>query len=415
MFHTYFTGIRGKRGPIDDMAVVEDAPGGDDVAGGVTGNGELHYRLRQQSVLADFGIEALRARQLGPMLQRAVELCAEGMRSHYCKFLEYRHASDRLLVRTGVGWRDGVVGTIEMGADPGSPAGFAYKTGEAVISNHLGAETRFRTPGFMADHGIRRAINVLVHAGGDRYGVLEVDSPDQGRFEAADLAFMQGFANLIGVAIERQAAEHRLNDALQHQELLTREASHRVKNSLSLVSAMLNLQMQEDEDPRITRMLGDAQARIAAIAQAHDQLWRGDKVGVVCLDDLVGGIVGQLGEQSPGHALTCEIEALELSADAAIPIGLLVTELVTNAIKYAYGDEGGPIAVTIGRQDEALTVTVTDRGQGLPPGFDIAAACRRSLGMRMIASLVRQLRGDMQFQDAEPGVRVVVRTDPRGM
>jgi len=393
------------------MAVVESAPGGD----GLAGDGELHYRLRQQSVLADFGIEALRARELEPMLQRAVELCAEGMRSHYCKFLEYRHASDRLLVRTGVGWRDGVVGQVEMGADPGSPAGFAYRTGEAVISNHLGSEVRFRTPGFMADHHIRRAINVLVHAGGDRYGVLEVDSPDEGRFEAADLAFMQGFANLIGVAIERQAAEHRLNEALEHQELLTREASHRVKNSLALVSAMLNLQMQEDEDPRITRMLGDAQARIAAIAQAHDQLWRGDKVGVVCLDDLVCGIVGQLGEQSPGHDLSCAIVSLELSADTAIPIGLLVTELVTNAIKYAYGEAGGPIAVAIDHQDEALIVSVTDRGQGLPAGFDLATASRHSLGMRMIASLVRQLRGELRFENAEPGVRVVVRTDPRGM
>ncbi len=393
------------------MAVVEDAPG----SGGVTGNGELHYRLHQQSVLADFGIEALRARDLDPMLQRAVELCAEGMRSRYCKFLEYRSGSGRLLVRTGVGWRDGVVGHTEMGADPGSPAGFAYQTGHPVISNHLGDETRFRTPNFMADHRIRRAINVLVHAGGDRYGVLEVDSPDEGQFEAADLAFMQGFANLIGVAIERQAAEQRLNDALQHQELLTREASHRVKNSLALVSAMLNLQMQEDEDPRITRMLGDAQARIAAIAQAHDQLWRGDKVGVVCLDDLVGGIVSQLGEQSPAHDLSCAIVPLELSADTAIPIGLLVTELVTNAIKYAYGDAGGPIAVTIDRQDERLTVAVTDRGHGLPAGFDLAIASRRSLGMRMIASLVRQLRGEMRFEDAGPGVRVVVSTDPRGM
>ncbi|GAA3720865.1 histidine kinase dimerization/phosphoacceptor domain -containing protein [Sphingomonas cynarae] len=393
------------------MAVVEDAPGN----GGVAGHGELHYRLRQQSVLADFGIEALRARDLDPMLQRAVELCADGMRSHYCKFLEYKGSSGRLLVRTGVGWRDGVVGQIEMGADTGSPAGFAYQTGQAVISNHLGDETRFRTPGFMADHGIRRAINVLVHAGGHHYGVLEVDSPDEGRFEAADLAFMQGFANLIGVAIERQAAEHRLNDALQHQELLTREASHRVKNSLALVSAMLNLQMQEDEDPRITRMLGDAQARIAAIAQAHDQLWRGEKVGVVCLDDLVGGIVTQLGEQSPTHDLTCAIVPLELSADTAIPIGLLVTELVTNAIKYAYGEAGGPIAVTIDRQDDALIVTVTDRGHGLPADFGIATASRRSLGMRMIASLVRQLRGEIRFEDAGPGVRVVVRTDPRGM
>ncbi|KQU56057.1 histidine kinase [Sphingomonas sp. Leaf339] len=389
--------------------MVEESPGGD----APPGAGELEYRLRQQSVLADFGIEALRARDLDPLLQRAVELCADGMQSRYCKFLEGCPDRDKLIVRTGVGWRAGVVGQVEMRSDLGSPAGFAYQTGEPVISNHLENETRFRTPAFMADHQIRRAINVLVHAGGDRFGVLEVDSPDEGKFEAADLAFMQGFANLIGVAIERQQTEARLNDALVHQELLTREASHRVKNSLALVSAMLNLQMQEDDDPRISRLLGDAQARITAIAQAHDQLWRGDKVGIVQLDDLVGGIVAQLREQSAGHDIACDVVDIELSADAAIPIGLLVTELVTNAIKYAYGDETGPITVQITVADERMSIVVADRGIGLPADVEGKAASRTSLGMRMIHSLVRQLRGDIVFEDAGPGVRVCVTASPR--
>ncbi len=389
--------------------MVEESPGGDQAPGA----GELQYRLQQQSVLAKFGIEALRARDLHPMLQRAVELCAEGMRSRYCKFLEHCEDDDVLLVRNGVGWRDGVVGSTEMRADLGSPAGYAYHTGEAVISNHLENETRFRTPGFMADHHIRRAINVLVEAGGRRFGVLEVDSPDEGKFEASDLAFMQGFANLIGVAIERQEAERRLNDALEHQELLTREASHRVKNSLAMVSGLLNLQMQSDPDERITRLLGDAQARITAIAQAHDRLWRGDQVGIVGLDDLIGGIIEQLREQAPLHAIDCDVARIHISADSAIPIGLLVTELVTNAIKYAYAD-GGAIAVRVIERDGDLHLTVSDQGAGLPADFDLKAASRQSLGMRMIASLARQLRGELHYEDATPGTRAVLAMpDPR--
>lgn len=391
------------------MAVVEHSPGGDEAPGA----GELQYRLQQQSVLAKFGIEALRARDLQPMLQRAVELCAEGMRSRYCKFLEHCTDENVLLVRNGVGWREGVVAGTEMRADLGSPAGYAYHTGEAVISNHLENETRFRTPGFMADHHIRRAINVLVEAGGRRFGVLEVDSPDEGKFEASDLAFMQGFANLIGVAIERQEAERRLNHALEHQELLTREASHRVKNSLAMVSGLLNLQMQADPDERITRLLGDAQARITAIAQAHDRLWRGDQVGIVALDDLIGGIVEHLREQAPLHVIHCDVARAHISADAAIPIGLLVTELVTNAIKYAYG-AGGDIHVAIAERDGAFHLAVTDRGHGLPAGFALKAASRQSLGMRMIVSLSRQLRGELVYEDAGPGTRAtLVMPDPR--
>lgn len=393
------------------MAVVEQAQGEDME---VAGAGQLHYRLRQQSVLAAFGIEALRARDLDPMLQRATELCAEGMRSRFCKFLEYRADRETLLVRTGVGWGPGVVGSTEMRTDLGSPAGFALQTGQGVISNHLDQEERFRTPQFMADHNIRRAINVLVEASGQRYGVLEVDSPDEGRFEEADLAFMQGFANLIGVAIERQEAERRLAEAVEHQQLLTREASHRVKNSLALVSAMLNLQKQEDDDPRVLRMLNDAQARITAIAQTHDQLWRGDRVGIVSLDHLACGIAEQLAEQSKNHQVHCDIEAVEISADTAIPIGLMLTELLTNAIKYAYDEEGGAIDVALHARDGHIILSVRDHGKGLPADFDMKAASRHSLGMRMITSLARQLRGEVRFEDAAPGTcATLTMPDPR--
>lgn len=390
------------------MVVVEQPPGGEETPT----SGELQYRLHQQSVLAAFGIEALRSRDPGPMLQRAVELVADGMGSRFSKFLERCPDNQALLVRNGVGWDDGVVGQAEMHADASSPGGYAFHSGEAVISNHLENEERFRTPDFMARHGIRRAINVLVEAGGEKFGVLEVDSPDEGEFESADLAFMQGFANLIGVAIERQRAETRLNQAIEHQELLTREASHRVKNSLSMVSAMLNLQMQDDDDPRIARLLGDAQARISAIAQAHDKLWRGERVGMVVLDELVCGIVDQLREQS-GAEITCDVAGIEISADAAIPIGLVVTELVTNAVKYA-GD-AGPIGVEIAEDEGRLTVEVRDHGAGMPAGFDVKAASRESLGMRMIASLSRQLHGAIDFGNAGPGVRAVLTfPDPRG-
>ncbi|MBD8471329.1 GAF domain-containing protein [Sphingomonas sp. CFBP 8765] len=348
------------------------------------------------------------------MLQRATELCGEGMRSKYCKFLEYRPEQDSLLVRAGIGWAPGVVGSAEMRTDLASPAGFALETGQPVISNHLENEERFRTPAFMAEHHIRRAINVLVETSGKRFGVLEVDSPDEGKFEPADLAFMQGFANLIGVAIERQQAEQRLSDAMEHQELLTREASHRVKNSLALVSAMLNLQMQEDDDPRITRLLGDAQARITAIAQTHDQLWRGEQVGIVALDDLVCGIATGLAEQAPLHRIDCDIDAIRISADTAIPLGLLVTELVTNAIKYAYGEGGGVIAVTIRNADGRILLTVSDDGVGLPADFDLKAASRKSLGMRMIGSLARQLRGTIAIENAARGTCAVLDIpDPR--
>ncbi len=367
----------------------------------------VRYRLDQQRILAEFGGIALRSRDIDEIVRAAVELAARGMRTRLAKFLHRDGQGGALIVRAGIGWDDGVVGQAEMGDDMASPAGFAFRTGEAVISNHLREEKRFRTPDFMADHGVKRAINVLVEANGTRFGVLEVDSRQDGRFEEDDLAFMQGFANLIGVAIERLDAEANLRAAIEHQELLTREASHRVKNSLAMVSAMLNLQMREDDDPRVQRMLGDAQARIVAIGQAHDQLWQGDRVGVVALDRLLCGIVDGLREQAPDHAIDCDIAPLVVSGDTAIPLGLLVTELVTNAIKYAYGDGGGPVWIETCCDDGALTLVVADRGVGLPAGLDPNAARPTSLGMRMVTSLTRQLGGTLAFEDAGPGTRAV--------
>ncbi len=376
------------------MAVVEEAP----EAASPPGGDAIEYRLRQQRILAEFGMVALRSRDIDAMLQRATELCAEGMGSRYAKFLSAPDSDQRMRVEAGVGWDAGVVGNASLGGDTASPAGFAFKTGEPVISNHLEGEERFRTPEMMADHSIRRAINVLVEADGKRYGVLEVDSEGEGTFDADDLAFMQGFANLIGVAIERQQAEARLNASIEHQELLVREASHRVKNSLALVSAMLTLQMQADDDPRLNRLLGDAQARITAIAQTHDQLWRGARVGIVALDDLSCGLANALAEQSPQHEIVCHAEAIELSADTAIPLGLVLTELVTNAIKYAYPEgEGGPITIRIARKGGQIEMAVEDEGAGLPADFDLKAQSRRSLGTRMIVSLTRQLGGEIEM------------------
>lgn len=166
---------------------------------------ELGYRLRQQTLMAEFGLHAVRSTDIDSLLQCAAELCAQGMNTGFAKALEWLPQENRLLVRAGVGWSEGVVGKATISADPECPAGFVVHTGQPVITNHLAPETRFRTPRLLLEHGVKRAINVIVrgHEKGQPFGVLAVDSPFEGRFDEADIAFMQGFANLLGVAIER--------------------------------------------------------------------------------------------------------------------------------------------------------------------------------------------------------------------
>ncbi|SDN66811.1 Two-component sensor histidine kinase, contains HisKA and HATPase domains [Methylobacterium phyllostachyos] len=402
-----------------DLTAVETSPSAPaEPAQPDSAHPDLDYRLRQQIILSEFGVEALRGTDVDHLLQRAAELCAEGMGAEFCKALEYKPGADTLLVRAGVGWGPDVIGKARVGADLASPAGFALKTGRPVISNHLADETRFRTPQLMAEHGIRRAINVLIENREGAFGVLEVDDTREGMFEEADIAFMQGFANLLGGAIERQRTESLLRAALARQDLLAREMSHRVKNSLAIVASLLALQARAAEaEPAVQTALTDARSRVEAIAGVHDQLWRqGDAVagdgagegvpGELDLAPFLEKLVANLAGGRPDQRLACTAAPYRISADRAIPIGLLVNELVTNALKYAYPPEthpeGGEIRVWAEPRPGSLVVEVADDGVGLPPDFEIGRASK-SLGMRVVGSLTRQLGGQLTTPETPRG------------
>lgn len=365
---------------------------------------ELPYRLRQQSLLGEFGRIAMQTREFRQILQRATELCAQGLQARFAKVLEYLPDENRLMVRAGVGWASDTIDTVSLAADIGSPAGYAYQTGETVISNHLEAETRFRTPQLLADHGVRRAIDVMIERGGDGkafFGVLEVDSADPGQFDQADADFLAGFAGLLGIAIERQQADAKLQEALEHQALLTREMSHRVKNSLTSVVGLLRVQARSAQSQDVKNALENASLRVATIAQVHDHLWRGSQIGFIDLADFMSELCKKLKGTTGRFALHCHADSMLLSADHAIPLGLLINELVANAVKYAYPEGAGAIEVNAREIEGHLRVEVSDQGIGLPNGFDIDQP-RASLGFKVITSLVRQLRGHLKFVSNNP-------------
>jgi two-component system, sensor histidine kinase PdtaS len=369
---------------------------------------ELPYRLRQQSLLGEFGRSALQTRDIRQILQRATELCAQGLETPFAKVLEYVPEDERLLVSAGVGWAPGTIGQVSLGIDLESPAGYAFQTGQNVISNHLQEETRFRTPKLLSDHGIRRAINVLIARGGEGhlpFGILEVDSPEPGQFDVADADFLAGFAGLLGIAIERQHADADLREALDHQAMLTREMSHRVKNSLASVVGLLHVQSRSTASEEVRDALKDAASRITTIAQVHDHLWRSGKIGFVDIADFAGELCRKL-QETVSHSVCCTFGHLMISADKAIPLGLLINELVTNSAKHAYPEGPGEIQVSGEGRGDDLHVEVSDRGIGLPEDFDIDQP-RANLGFKVIKSLIAQLNGRIVVASNTPkGVTV---------
>ena len=371
---------------------------------------QLAYRLRQQQLAADFGLFAFKTRDVPALLQAATQACADGLQAKFSKILEHLPAEGKFVVVAGVGWNPGVVGHARVGADIESPTGYAFQTGEPVISNQLSDDQRFRTPQLLVEHGVHRAINVIIRGDGVPFGVLEVDSPNPGRFTPDDIAFLQGFANLLGVAIERQKLEEELKNqkllleqALEQKTVLAQEIDHRVKNSLALVAGLLSMQGRTSSQPELKRALADAEARVHTIAEVHDRLWKHSGQRTVRLDEFMNELCERFASIGPNYQFTWDIVPINISADRAITLGLLANELITNIYKYAYPNGSGELSLTIHPHDATrLCLIVIDHGVGLPDG---AQASMEGMGMKVISALARQLNGEAQWDSAEPGTR----------
>ena len=364
----------------------------------------LKARVRQQELLAELGVTALQGASFDELLTETTRLTAEGLGVEFCKVLEHIPASNRLLVRAGVGWDQGVIGAASVGADLESPAGFALRTGKPVISNHLENEDRFRTPELLAHHGIRRAMNVILQGDGKPFGVLEVDSRSEHEFLEQDLAFLQGAANLLGMAIERERHVQKLNAALERDKFLLKEMNHRVKNSLTIVVSMLNLQARDIADPKLTEHLSEAANRVAAIAKAHDQLSIRSNIEWMDIGQYISAICEELDQSVANYdVLTDAVDGIMVSTDRAISIALIVNELITNACKYAYKDQsGGRIWINVTRDgSEAFLISVRDEGAGLPSDFDLRKA--KGLGMRIITAFANQVEATIVVRSLDPG------------
>lgn len=366
----------------------------------------LEQRIRQQEILSELGVLALQGATFDSLLEETVRLTAEGLHVQFCKVLRHIPEENRLQVVAGVGWDKGIVGVASVGADLASPAGFALRTGKAVISNHLENEERFRTPELLAQHGIRRAMNVILQGDGKPFGVLEVDSKSDHEFVQHDLAFLQGAANVLGMAIERERTERSLKVALARQQFLVKEMNHRVKNSLAIVSSLLQMQGRTGNG-ETAEQFEETARRVNAIARAHERLYRNNDIESMDL----GAYIEEVCQDMDSSVVHCTVlfeaqRGIDIKVDNAISIALIVVELVTNSAKYAYpAGTAGKIWVSVKREaDKNILIAVRDEGVGFPDKFDPKKS--RGLGMRIIQAFAKQLHTTLEFNHRSPGSEV---------
>jgi two-component sensor histidine kinase len=210
------------------------------------------------------------------------------------------------------------------------------------------------------------------------------------------------------MAIHRQRVEQSLLDALDRQQLLVKEVDHRINNSLQLVTTMLHLQAAGTASADVRHELREASSRIAAIARAHQRLYGSAQIEMLDLGAYLSDICHDLCEAVPDcEVFVSAVEEIQIATDTAIPIALIVNELILNSAKYAYPGRSCQAWLTLTRpQEDTIIVSVRDEGVGLPPDFDITSGKR--LGMRIVTALSQQIKADLQVQRRTPGAEFLL-------
>ncbi|GBD50344.1 sensor histidine kinase [Methylopila sp. Yamaguchi] len=271
------------------------------------------------------------------------------------------------------------------------------------------------------------AIKTLPHAP----PVIYVTGTDEGRVAIAALKagavdyvikdvggeFLDLLRASIAQAIEqvemrhlKEAAERAVVEARDRAETLLREVNHRVGNSLQLVSAFVHLQAGSIPDGPARDMMRETEARIMAIAQIHRRLYTSDDVRVVNMSDYLVGLAEELAStlrtiERP-HRISLAVEPVKVATDRAVSLGVIVTELVTNAFKYAYppGEEG-EVRVQLRQDGAMLTLVVEDDGVGMS---EEAAPRGTGLGQKIIRTMAQGIQSRLERDAAHKGTRVML-------
>jgi two-component sensor histidine kinase len=214
---------------------------------------------------------------------------------------------------------------------------------------------------------------------------------------------------------ERREREESLRAALEARDVLMREADHRIKNSLQLVASLLSIQLSKAEDGAAKEALGSAIARVRAIANAHLALERSTDFRMIDVDTMVSELCARVGELNPAVEIRClGASGASLDAEQAIPLGLITSELLTNALRHGFSPgEPGEVSLTIGRDDRSISLVVADCGKGFTVG-----ARRLGLGSSVIAALSKQIKASISTESSPGhGTVVTIRLDvpPAGL
>lgn len=202
--------------------------------------------------------------------------------------------------------------------------------------------------------------------------------------------------------------EEDLRHSLGEQEVLLKEIHHRVKNNLQIISSLLALQMDQLDTNEAKEVFIVSQRRITSMALVHQQLYQSQNLSKINLADYVKKLVASYKNASLSGrrvSFNVQVQSLELPVNKAIPCGLILNELITNALKHALKDNGGSITIHAERKEQTITMKISDTGPGFPEGFSKDKS--QGLGIQLVLGLTSQLEGEISLENS-PGASVII-------
>lgn len=203
---------------------------------------------------------------------------------------------------------------------------------------------------------------------------------------------------------ERKKAEQKIKESLKEKEILLAEIHHRVKNNLAVITGLLELQVQNTDNDEAKTVLRDSQLRINSMALIHEKLYQSDNLSLIQFGKYIGELIDVIADSHITKEKPIEIEIesdpVEFTITQAIPCGLLMNEIVTNALKHAFeGRKAGTISISLKKKNEIIDLVIFDDGVGLPDNFEELKV--KSLGMTLIYTLASQLNAEMKIESDE--------------
>ena len=304
--------------------------------------------------------------------------------------------------------------------DDGSREELAALSHSLQKSVLLGLETQGAIPAALRKMGVGLSIATPLQYARERIGVvLLLDLMDTENIETIldtldslstimALVLRNAFIfNRLEEEVSRRTKELReqsraLQSALEEKEVMLKEIHHRVKNNLQIINSLLYLQAETSSDPKLKKALEEGRGRIFSMALVHEELYHSGNLSSVDLRAYTLRLCDGFTQSLSGSVrIACEAEPIQLPIDHSVPCGLILNELVTNAIKYAFPDgASGTITVLVQKKDDRIAMTVEDDGIGLPDkafkeGGD-------TFGLTLVRGLVEQLGGTLTLRNRRP-------------